>query len=82
MTINFVLMRLQELKRLIKGKWWTRTLTRTDSGGEARFRGFFGEYEVTTRVDGRKLTGTFQFDKSARDATEVRLIPDWLADSR
>lgn len=65
----------EELQRLIKGKWWTRTVTTSDSGGKARFRGFFGEYEVTARVDGRKLTGTFQFDKSVLDAVEVRLIP-------
>jgi len=63
----------EELKRLIKGEWWTRTQATVESGGQARFRGFFGQYEVIARVGGRKLTGTFSFDKSARDATEVRL---------
>jgi len=63
----------EELKRLVKGQWWTKTQATVEPGGQARFRGFFGEYEVTARVGGRKLTGIFWFDKSARDATEVRL---------
>ncbi len=63
----------EELKRLIKGQWWTRTQATVDSEGMARFRGFFGDYEVTARVGSRKLTGALRFDKSTRDATEVRL---------
>ena len=63
----------EELKRLIKGKWWTKTRAEVEPEGKARFSGFFGEYEVTARVGGRKLTGTFQFDKSGKEATEVRL---------
>ncbi|MEA3226983.1 MAG: endo-1,4-beta-xylanase, partial [Planctomycetota bacterium] len=63
----------EELKRLIKGQWWTKTQATVESGGKARFRGFFGEYEVAARVGGRKLTGAFHLDKSARQATQVRL---------
>jgi endo-1,4-beta-xylanase len=37
----------EELKKRIKGEWWTapRTL-RTDADGKARFRGFLGKYEL------------------------------------
>ena len=63
----------EELKGLVKGKWWTKTQATVEPGGQARFRGFFGQYEVIAPVGGRKLTGEFWFDKSARDATEVRL---------
>ena len=63
----------EELKRLVKDKWWTRTQATVDPEGKAGFRGFFGEYEVTARVGGRALTGTFRFDKSVRKATELRL---------
>ena len=62
-----------ELERLIKGKWWTNTQTTTGAGGAARFRGFLGEYEVSVQVDGKKLTGTFKFDKTATDKIEVRM---------
>ena len=62
-----------ELHRLIKGKWWTRTTAKVEAGGRARFRGFFGQYEGTARVGGRKLEGTFRFDKSMKETKEVRL---------
>ncbi len=62
-----------ELKRLIKGKWWTQTRTTVADGGKARFRGFFGQYEVAARVGGRELTGTFRFDKTAKEIIEFRL---------
>ncbi|MHC4433269.1 MAG: endo-1,4-beta-xylanase, partial [Planctomycetota bacterium] len=62
-----------ELKRLIKGQWWTKTQATVGSEGQARFRGFFGQYEVTARAGGRTLTGTFWFDKRTRGAMEVRL---------
>lgn len=63
----------EELKRLIKGKWWTRTQVTLESGGIARLRGFLGEYELTARVDGRTLQGTFRLDKDLRTGQEVRL---------
>ena len=62
-----------ELEKLIKGKWWTQTETTTNAEGNARFRGFLGDYEVSARVDGKKLTGTFQLDKTARETIGVQL---------
>jgi endo-1,4-beta-xylanase len=62
-----------ELERLIKGKWWTQTKTTVEAGGQARFRGFLGQYEAAVRIDGRKLTGTFQLDKAAKQTIDVRL---------
>jgi len=63
----------EELKRLIKSKWWTKTQATVVSGGKVRFRGFFGDYKVTALAGGRTLEGTFRFHKSRRKATEVRL---------
>jgi endo-1,4-beta-xylanase len=57
----------EELKRLIKGKWWTQTETTTETGGTAKFRGFLGKYEVSTQIDGKKLTGIFQLNKTATE---------------
>lgn len=63
----------EELMRLIKGKWWTKTQATVASGGNMKFRGFFGDYDVTARANGRTLKGVFKFHKSQREATEVRL---------
>ena len=62
-----------ELERLIKGKWWTQTETTTNEEGTARFHGFLGEYEVSSQVDGKKLTGTFRLDKTATDKLDIRM---------
>jgi GH35 family endo-1,4-beta-xylanase len=62
-----------ELERLIKGKWWTQTGTMVADEGKALFHGFFGQYQVTAHIDGRELTGTFWFDKDAKEIIEVRL---------
>ncbi len=62
-----------ELERLIKDKWWTQTETTVEAEGTARFRGFLGQYEVAARIGSRKLTGTFQLDKSEKKTIEVRL---------
>ena len=62
-----------ELERLIKGQWWTQTQATIEDGGQARFRGFLGQYEVSARLGDRKLTGTFQLDKTTSEAVEVRL---------
>ena len=62
-----------ELERLVKGQWWTKTDTTTHAGGIARFRGFLGEYDVSTIIDGKKLTGTCRLDKTVKEATEVQL---------
>jgi len=63
----------EELEKLIKGKWWTQTETTVKAEGTARFRGFFGQYEAAVRIDGRKLTGTFQLDKTTKQTIDVRL---------
>lgn len=63
----------EELERLIKGKWWTKAETTTNAEGTVRFKGFLGEYEVSTTVNGKKLTGTFRLDKTAAEASDVQL---------
>ncbi|MHC4540835.1 MAG: endo-1,4-beta-xylanase [Planctomycetota bacterium] len=62
-----------ELKELIKNRWWTQTEVVTEAEGEARFRGFLGDYEVAAQVGGKKLTGTFRLDETATDRIEVRM---------
>jgi endo-1,4-beta-xylanase len=61
------------LKELIKGKWWTRADVVSSAGGEARARGFYGVYEVSADVAGRRMSGTFNFPRGASGTVEVRL---------
>jgi GH35 family endo-1,4-beta-xylanase len=42
-----------ELKKLVKGKWWTKTDLQADADGKAAFRGFAGEYSVAVTVPGK-----------------------------
>ena len=62
-----------QLKALIKGKWWTQAEAQTASDGETRFRGFFGQYKLTASSADRQLAGGFTFDKSSTEPIEVRL---------
>jgi len=62
-----------ELKRMIKGEWWTRTETTSRAGGEASFRGFLGDYQISTQMGSRKLTGEFKLDKTNKDRIDVQL---------
>ncbi len=63
----------EQLKALIKGKWWTQTDATIAAAGKIRFRGFFGQYEIIARTAAGKLSGTFRFDKSTKQAIEVHL---------
>jgi len=63
----------EELERLIKGKWWTQTETAVAAGGNTSFRGYLGQYEVSTRIEAQKLTGTFRLDKTTKQTIDVQL---------
>jgi hypothetical protein len=57
----------EELRSLVKGKWWTKEETATGPGGSIEFRGFLGQYEVEARLGGR-----FSLAKDA-GTLEIRL---------
>jgi len=63
----------EELQRLIKDQWWTCAEVPIAAGGQARFRGFLGEYEVSAQIGGEKLTGTFRLDRSSKETVDVKL---------
>ena len=62
-----------ELERLIKDQWWTKSEATAGAEGQAQFRGFLGDYEISAQVAGKTLSGTFRLDKTATEAIEVRL---------
>lgn len=63
----------EELRRLVKGAWWTKTAVLTEADGTAKMRGFYGTYEVRVTLGDRTLTGTFAFDQTTRGPIEVSL---------
>lgn len=63
-----------ELKKLIKGKWWTKTAATTGSDGTAEFRGFLGEYRVRVSLpDGKTAEGKYTLAKEGPNRWTVRL---------
>jgi GH35 family endo-1,4-beta-xylanase len=63
-----------ELHKLIRDKWWTRTSAVAGPGGEVRFHGFYGDYEFQTRAFGdRVLTGRFSLTKDTGAPVRVEL---------
>lgn len=62
-----------QLKDLIKGKWWTQSATQLGQAGEARLRGVLGQYEVSAQIGSRQISGSFRFDKRTKQPIELRL---------
>ncbi|MEJ5250523.1 MAG: endo-1,4-beta-xylanase [Chthonomonadetes bacterium] len=60
------------LMRLIKGKWWTKEVVRTNARGEARLRGFMGDYRVVASATTGKRTQTFSL-KRGKNEWVIRL---------
>lgn len=46
----------QTIQNLIQKKWHTEEELVSGMGGQAKFRGFYGEYEVEIEVDGKKIS--------------------------
>ncbi|OHB65980.1 MAG: hypothetical protein A2Y76_12995 [Planctomycetes bacterium RBG_13_60_9] len=66
----------EQLRDLIKGKWWTKAETATDPRGGVDFQGFFGQYEVEAKLGDRRLTGTFLLDESRKAPVDIRLTQE------
>ena len=61
-----------ELKKLIKGKWWTQTTKKVSSDGTVAFRGFLGDYDVVVKDGARELVGRFRLDR--REARPIDVL--------
>lgn len=51
------------LKELVKNKWWTRDSARTENN-TITFKGFYGSYKLTTRIDGKLYTADYDLNKT------------------
>ncbi len=63
----------ERLMDLVKGKWWTKTEATTQPNGRVGLSGFYGTYEVSTQINGRKVRGAFEFDKSTQGPIRIQL---------
>lgn len=60
------------LMRLVKGRWWTKEVVRTNARGEARLRGFLGDYRVVASATAGRRTQTFSL-KRGKNEWVIRL---------
>jgi len=63
-----------ELKRLIKGKWWTKTTLETGTDGSVGFRGFLGDYQLTVTFGEKSVVvDELTLTKGEENGWEVKL---------
>lgn len=60
------------LMRPIKGKWWTQEVLRTNAKGEAKTRGFLGDYRVAASATVGRRIQTFSLKRGKNEWT-IRL---------
>lgn len=67
----------EELMKQVKEQWWTETVATVEGNGEVRFRGFLGDYTLTTADFGefsnRPLSGDFSISRTNQGPIEVDL---------
>jgi endo-1,4-beta-xylanase len=63
----------EALHDLIKGQWWTKASLETNARGEARFRGFYGDYDALITVDGATTERAFSIIKGTTNRIVIRL---------
>ena len=62
-----------ELKKLIKDKWWTTASLATDRDGNAAFRGFLGDYKITVVASGKTAVKQLTLDKGEGNRLQITL---------
>lgn len=63
----------EQLKRLIRGKWWTRVTLTTGADGTAAFRGFLGNYRLRVTKDGKTVERPFTLSRGPENRWTVRV---------
>lgn len=63
-----------ELKKRIKGAWWTKETLETGDDGAATLRGFLGDYTVVVKVDGKeRARKTFTLTRGDQNRWQLQL---------
>ncbi len=61
------------IKNLIEKEWHTEEILNTNENGKIAFKGFFGKYDVTIEVDGKKVQKEINFYKKGKKSFCVEL---------
>ena len=63
---------LDQWEDLIYNKWWTKDAkATTDAQGKATIRGFYGDYDVTVRHNGKEKTVMAAYHKGYENVLEI-----------
>ncbi|MGQ9576545.1 MAG: endo-1,4-beta-xylanase [Thermoguttaceae bacterium] len=67
----------EELLKLVKGKWWTKSSANAGSDGVVQFRGFLGEYRLrATLPDGKTAETRFTLSRQGPNRATIRVGSD------
>ena len=58
------------LRHLIREEWTTDTAVKVENGA-ARFRGFYGDYDVVIHTNGKTIPATFTLSKNRKNVSEI-----------
>lgn len=61
------------LQTLIREKWWTVLSAPVQTDHTVQFRGFYGDYKVTMKLQDKTISGNFNFNKESTGIIEVTL---------
>jgi len=62
----------QVYQDLVYNKWWTKDAkATTDKDGNAKLRGFYGDYDVTVKANGKEIKTMVAFHKGYDNVLEI-----------
>lgn len=61
------------IKNLFEKKWHTEDALTSDNGGTAKFKGFYGKYDVKIEAGGKTVSREISFRKNGRNHFEIVL---------
>ncbi len=63
-----------QLRELIRGKWWTKAEAQTGPEGKVAFQGFLGQYEIEALIGTQQRAGKFVLEKEPAGVVDVQLV--------
>ena len=52
---------------LVSKQWWTDETIQSDAQGRGALRGYLGDYEVSLRYDGKKVSETVRLNRAGAE---------------
>ena len=61
------------IKNLIQKKWHTETEVVSDVDGMAKFKGFYGEYDVKISINGKTVCETIKLSSKGNNTFNIKI---------